>query len=77
MTMHALVIGVQWDRLLVWDFASRQQVVVITPNARWFRQGNVVSIRYNGVMTNSIPPQIYAWSIIALPWSGPGCNRCR
>lgn len=76
MTMQAIVIGVQRDRLLVLDLNTRQRVRVITPYARRFRIGSVVRIRYNGVMTSSIPPQIYALGIYALPWGGQGCNRC-
>lgn len=76
MTMQALVIGVQRDRLLVLDFATRQRVIVNTSHARRFREGNIVRIWYNGVMTRSIPPQIYAINIFALPWGGSRCNRC-
>lgn len=76
MTMQAIVISVQWDRLLVLDFATRRRFIVITRDARRFRRGNVVRIRYRRMMTNSIPPQIFALSIIALPWGGPWCNRC-
>lgn len=76
MTMQALVLGVQRDRLLVLDFATRQRVIVNTPRALRFREGDIVHIRYNGVMTRSIPPQIYAINIFALPWGGSRCNRC-
>ena len=75
-TMQALVIGGERNRLLVLDFSTRRRVVVITPNARRFRQGNIVRIRYNGVMTNSMPPQIYAINIFALPGGGFWCNWC-
>lgn len=67
MTMQAIVIDVQWDRLLVLDFATRRRFIVITRDARRFRRGNVVRIRYRRMMTNSIPPQIFALSIVALP----------
>ena len=79
MTMQAIVIGVQRNSLLVLDLETRQRVIVHTPHAHRFRQGNVVRIRYNGVMTRSIPPQITAISIFALPWGGPWCNAntCR
>jgi hypothetical protein len=73
-TMQAIVFGVQRDRLLVLDLETRRRVIVNTPRAHRFRQGDVVRIRYNGVMTKSIPPQIFAISIFALPWSGPRCN---
>lgn len=64
MNMNAIVINVQRDRLLVIDFATRQRVAVITQDTRRFRPGNVIRIRYNGVMTKSIPPQIYARNIL-------------
>ncbi|HIT54203.1 MAG TPA: hypothetical protein IAD07_09730 [Candidatus Fimivicinus intestinavium] len=76
MMMQALVLNVQWDRLLVMDFRTRQRVVVITRNARRFRPGNIVRIRYNGIMTNSMPPQLFAIHIFALPGGGFWCNRC-
>ena len=65
-TMQALVIGVERNRLLVLDFSTRRRVVVITPNARRFRQGNIVRM----------PPQIYAINIFALPGGGFWCNWC-
>lgn len=76
MTMQALVIGVERNRLLVLDFAARRRVIVNTPAARRFRPGNIVRIRYNGVMTASIPPQISARSIVALPGGAPWCRWC-
>ncbi|PWM38415.1 MAG: hypothetical protein DBX52_07240 [Clostridiales bacterium] len=60
MIMRAIVINVQRDRLLVLDLRNRQRVAVLTPDARRFRRGELVRIRYNGVMTKSIPPQISA-----------------
>ncbi|MDD3346877.1 hypothetical protein [Oscillibacter sp.] len=68
MIMQAIVIEVQWERLLVLDLDTRQQVLVITPDAVRFRPGDFVRIWYNGVMTRSIPPQIYALRIAAGPW---------
>ena len=56
-TMQALVIGVERNRLLVLDFSTRRRV----------HRGDIVRIRYNGVMTASIPPQIYAQNIFAIP----------
>lgn len=67
MIMQAVVIEVQWERLLVLDLDTRQNVIVNTPNAGWFRPGNLIRIWYNGVMTNSIPPQISALNITAVP----------
>lgn len=55
-TMQALVIGVERNRLLVLDFSTRRRVIVNTPSARRFHRGDIVRIRYNGVMTASIPP---------------------
>lgn len=63
MFMQAIVVDVRWDSLLVWDLRTQQSVVVFTPDARWFRPGNQVRIWYNGVMTASIPPQIFALNI--------------
>lgn len=67
MIMQAVVIEVQWERLLVLDLQTRQNVMVNTPNARWFRPGELVRIWYNGVMTASIPPQITALNIASMP----------
>ena len=57
-TMQALVIGVERNRLFVLDFSTRRRLIVNTPSARRFHRGDIVRIRYNGVMTASIPPQI-------------------
>ncbi len=76
-TMTATVISVQNGSLLVFDLRSRQRVRVITRNARCFRPGNFVCIRYNGVMTLSIPPQIRATRISRIPPVGPWRNWCR
>lgn len=65
MVMQAVVIEVQWDRLLVLDLNTRQKVIVITRDARWWRPGDQINIWYNGSMTKSIPPQIFALSINA------------
>lgn len=66
-TMQALVTAVERNRLLVLDFSTRRRVIVNTPSARRFHRGDIVRIRYNGVMTASIPPQIYAQNIFAIP----------
>ena len=63
MLMQAVVIEVQWERLLVLDLDTRQTILVNTPDARRFRPGDLIRIRYNGVMANSIPPQISASNI--------------
>lgn len=67
MIMQAIVIDVQWNRLLVQDLETRQRVIVHTPDARWFIAGDLVLIWYDGVMTKSIPPQITALRIATLP----------
>lgn len=63
MTMNASVLQVYGSSLLVFDQASCQQVIVHTPNAACFSAGDCVCIHYNGVMTQSIPPQISATCI--------------
>lgn len=77
MIMQARVISVQWNQLLVWDLRTRQQVLVNTRSVQRFRPGQVVRIRYNGVMTNSIPPQITAIWIFALPWRSEAWRKKR
>lgn len=63
MTMYANVLRVRNNSLLVCDWETCQQVVVFTSNACCFCADDQVCICYNGVMTNSIPPQITATSI--------------
>jgi|GEM_PF-650978 len=58
--MQAMVLESWFDRLLVFDYRTRQEVIVNTRAARRFRRGDHVRIRYNGRMTHSIPPQITA-----------------
>lgn len=67
MIMQAIVIEVQWNRLLVLDLDTRQRVLVNTPDARFYQPGALVRIWYNGVMTRSIPPQISALRITVMP----------
>lgn len=74
MTMQAVVLEVQRDRLLVRDCFGKQAVIVHTSNTRQFRPGNRIWILYSGVMTLSIPPQIHALKIIVLPGIGPWCR---
>lgn len=76
MNMRATVLRVQRNNLLVFDHQTRQRVVVHTRRAPQFRVGNMVCIRYNGVMTLSIPPQISAINIRTIPRIGPWCNIC-
>lgn len=70
MFMQASVLDVQWGRLLVLDLLTRQRVIVNTPDAQWFRPGDLVRIWYSGAMTKSIPPQITALSIAPLSPGG-------
>lgn len=74
MTMQAIVLSVQCDGLLVLDLSTNSRVRVHYPNSCRFRVGGRICIRYNGVMTRSIPPQITADRITVLPLFG---GRCR
>ncbi len=70
MTMQAVILTVSCDSLLVFDRRTRQRVHVSFPGACRFSAGDLVCIRYNGVMTRSIPPQITADSIRRLTLIG-------
>ena len=63
MTLTAVVERVWPNRLLVIDRSNFQNVIVNTNQTRCFMVGDIVSILYNGVMTRSIPPQIFAFRI--------------
>lgn len=60
MILTAVVERVWPNRLLVRDRSNFQNVIVNTNQTRCFMVGDIVSILYNGVMTRSIPPQIFA-----------------
>lgn len=76
MKMQATVRKVERNTLHVYDHTMSQITVVHTPDACRFRVGDLVCIEYSGAMTMSIPPQITATRISALPGS-PGCrNMC-
>ena len=60
MFMFATVQRVGNASLLVYDHSGSQEVVVHTPNAHCFSPGEEIFIKYNGIMTLSIPPQISA-----------------
>lgn len=77
MTMQATVLEVHRDHLLVLDHSTMQKVRVNTPNACQFRMGDLVCIRYSGLMTMSLPPQISASRITVLPRFGPHRHLCR
>lgn len=70
MIMIATVREVRFNSLLVRDRATSQNVVVNTRNTRGFFPGDIISILFNGVITASIPPQIFAIRIsrIFSPW---------
>jgi hypothetical protein len=76
MTMQATVLFVSRGILHVFDSAMSQRVIVHFRDACRFRVGDFVCIRYNGVMTASIPPQITATNISIIPRFGPRRNRC-
>ena len=63
MMMIATVREVRDDSLLVRNRANGQDVVVHTNCTRCFCVGDIVSILFNGIMTNSLPPQISATCI--------------
>lgn len=63
MTICATVRSVGADSLAVFDCATAQEIVVHTARAGCFCAGDRVIIRFNGVMTASIPPQITATCI--------------
>ena len=58
--MNATVREVHEGRLLVTDRSSGQEVIVHTANPCRFYPGDEVRIRYSGIMTMSLPPQISA-----------------
>lgn len=77
MTMQATILRVERDGLLVFEHNRAQRVWVHTSDARRFHVGNYVCIRYSGIMTMSIPPQISAESISIIPRFGRRGNSCR
>lgn len=63
MTMTADVLEVHPESLLVRDWESGEEVQVNLSCPCRFRPGDRVTIRYDGTMTMSIPPQISAQCI--------------
>lgn len=59
----AKVIGVEYDKLFVFDYATNQAIIVHTKDAYQFLCGDCLWIEYSGAMTKSIPPQITAINI--------------
>ncbi|MBE5781429.1 MAG: hypothetical protein E7328_06395 [Clostridiales bacterium] len=66
MYITALIIGLGREHLLVLDLDTRTRIRVNTREALRYRIRDLVRIRYNGVMTRSIPPQITAGRIVLL-----------
>lgn len=58
MIMCATILEVNSDNLLVHDVRTKQEVIVNTPCTCRFSVDDRVRIVYNGIMTNSLPPQI-------------------
>ena len=65
-TMCATVCRVWNCRLLVCDHSNNQMVVVHTNDACCWRPGCRIRIQFNGVVANSMPPQITADQIESL-----------
>lgn len=63
MLLIATVERVQPGRLVVRDRRTFRTVLVRTFQTRCIFPGDVISILYNGIMTQSIPPQITAIAI--------------
>lgn len=72
MILFGTVERVRRDQLVVRDRRTRRSVIVFTRQTRCFEPGDVVSVLFNGVITQSIPPQITA---IAVRRLSPG-RRC-
>jgi len=62
-TICATVRQVRPHSLLVYDHNTTQEILVHTANACCFSCGDFVCIRFSGIMTMSIPPQISATCI--------------
>ncbi len=58
MIMCATVLEVNNDSLLVHDMKTEQDVIVNTSCTCRVNVNDRVKIIYNGIMTNSLPPQI-------------------
>lgn len=71
MVMCATVLEVNNDNLLVRDNKTEQDVIVNTSCVCRINVNDRVKIVYNGIMTNSLPPQISSSRIFRIP-----CNRC-
>lgn len=63
MLIIACIKEVRKNSLLVQDCSTSQDIVVNTNCTRCFCVGDRIRICYNGIMTNSLPPQISATCI--------------
>ena len=72
-TMNATVREVRENTLLVCDHCTGQEVVVNTPHPHRFCPGDEVCIRFNGIMTMSLPPQITATCITKISSDRNSC----
>lgn len=78
-TLTAQVLDTRCGALLVCDCENSQKVQVNTDDACSYSAGDRLCIRYNGVMTNSLPPQISATDIRRVGGKSGSCsgsNRC-
>lgn len=62
-SLPACVLEVDDCALLVKDLCTCQKLLVHTDDACCFCEGDRVCVRYGGIMTMSIPPQITACSV--------------
>lgn len=62
-SMKARVLQVRDCDLLVCYCCNQQEVLVHTPDACRFQVGDQICIRYSGIITMSLPPQISATDI--------------
>ncbi len=65
MIMCAEVINIENNQLIVCNCADQQEVIVNTCCSN-FKEGDIIKIVYNGIMTLSLPPQINADRIIKI-----------
>lgn len=63
MDMIATIIRSRFRSLLVRDFKTNDEVLILSDNARNFPSGTCVRIKFDGKMSHSVPPQIIAASI--------------
>ena len=71
--IYAIIREVRCDSLLVFDLCTCQEILVCTPNARFFCEGVKVNIRYNGEMSDTTPPVIDAICVTRVSPHVQGC----